>query len=60
MTKKEPTSHVPDDCQQLLRQKGKTYPRTCSVCKLGPCPYFTNEGKVIAPRRTKRKSYGWD
>jgi hypothetical protein len=24
-------------CQQRLMSEGKPYPRTCAVCKLGPC-----------------------
>lgn len=30
-------------CNEVLREQGKAYPRTCAVCGLGPCrraPYF--------------------
>lgn len=27
------------NCQQELRKQGKSYPRTCEVCGLGPCVY---------------------
>ena len=26
-------------CQQQLKAEGKPYPRTCGVCKLGPCQH---------------------
>lgn len=25
-------------CNYVLREEGKSYPRTCAVCGLGPCP----------------------
>jgi hypothetical protein len=30
-------------CSQELRQQGKPYPRTCSICRLGPCTQKVNE-----------------
>jgi len=33
----EPT---PADCQRVMMQGTKPYPRTCPRCRLGPCPYF--------------------
>lgn len=40
------TSPGPVNCTQVLRAQGKTYPRTCGRCGLGPCPFFDKEGNA--------------
>lgn len=37
---------VGDDCQRMLREAGKPYPRTCRTCGLsGPCRHLPTEKK---------------
>lgn len=36
-------------CQKHLRAQGKPYPRTCAVCRLGPCVYDTVPAKMSKP-----------
>lgn len=31
------------DCQERLKREGQTYPRTCAICGLGPCPYYSEK-----------------
>lgn len=36
-----------ENCSQWLANAGKSYPRTCKVCGLGPCRYITGMGEII-------------
>ena len=36
----------PVNCTHVLRREGKAYPRTCERCRLGPCPFYNNDGSV--------------
>ncbi len=31
-------------CTHVLRAQGLPYPRTCQVCRLGPCPFKDKYG----------------
>lgn len=35
----------PINCSTWLRFQGKAYPRTCERCRLGPCPFFHDDGR---------------
>ncbi len=45
---------VPDErtqrtqCQRVLREQGSAYPRTCQVCKFGPCRYPVAKSPAVA------------
>lgn len=32
-----------DDCAKSMRARGQTYPRTCELCGLGPCHYYSDQ-----------------
>lgn len=32
---------APWNCQHATKLRGEAYPRTCAICKLGPCPHFS-------------------
>lgn len=34
----------PVNCTHVLRREGKSYPRTCARCGLGPCPFYDKDG----------------
>jgi hypothetical protein len=36
----------PVNCTHVLRRTGKPYPRTCERCRLGPCPFYNNDGSA--------------
>lgn len=40
---------APEDCQRVMMQGTKPYPRTCPRCKLGPCPYFPKPAAPAVP-----------
>lgn len=35
-------------CSEWLRANGQPYPRTCAVCRLGPCPHLPEVGAVMS------------
>lgn len=35
------------ECQQVLMNEGKPYPRTCALCGLGPCQKGFGKGGAI-------------
>lgn len=37
-----------EQCQRRLRELGSAYPRTCAVCGLGPCKYYSTKEKAPA------------
>ena len=36
-------------CNNVLREQGKPYPRTCAVCGLGPCKHIAAAATTPAP-----------
>ena len=36
---------APRNCQRRMMAEGLAYPRTCPLCKLGPCPYLPEPAK---------------
>lgn len=37
----------PVNCTHVLRREGRSYPRTCERCGLGPCPFYDKQGARI-------------
>lgn len=44
-------------CNNILRSTGKSYPRTCKHCGLGPCNFFTAQD-TLKPLLNETKLFG--
>ncbi len=45
----EAEASEPDpNCTTIMRRQNKPYPRTCAVCRLGPCRWFDNNGNRLS------------
>lgn len=41
------TALGPVNCSTRLRHQGLAYPRTCTRCGIGPCPFFSDDGASL-------------